>query len=341
MEVTLITETLDPVLGGIPRYNFEISKIKELKNVINFSKTLKNEGLLDKYLNKVYRRKKILKEDKKDLGQILHFTQPEIMFKSNILKGKKVVLTVHDLAVFGTMKVKSLYGRLRGISFRSQFRFAVERADVIMTNSTQTRDELVDILGVDPGKIVVQNLGIDEKFKPKETKKDNVIGYFGGFDRRKRVKKLVEDFIASTFSNDMKLIIYGSDKGDYHTIKEKYKSFSNVIFKDRIPEEKIADTINEFQYFVYPTSYEGFGLPLLECIACGIPSFIYEDGELPAEVRKYALVIKNLDEIKKMEYKELEKDFKSRSEQVKKEFSWDKTRAGTLEQYQKLEAKTI
>ena len=62
MEVILIAETLDPSKGGIPRYNYEISKIKDIKNVVDFSKSLSNEGLSNKLLNKLYRRKKYLKE---------------------------------------------------------------------------------------------------------------------------------------------------------------------------------------------------------------------------------------------------------------------------------------
>ena len=186
MEVTLIAETLDPSKGGIPRYNYEISKIKEIKNVVDFSKSLSNEGLSNKLLNKFYRRKNVLEKNADKLGKVLHFTQPEVMVKTSELRKRKVILTVHDLAVFGTMKVKGVYGSLRGISFRKQFKFAVERADTIMVNSTQTRDELINILKTDPGKIVVDNLGIEEKFKPLEVKKEGIIGYFGGFNRRKR-----------------------------------------------------------------------------------------------------------------------------------------------------------
>ena len=99
---------------------------------------------------------------------------------------RKVILTVHDLAVFGTMKVKEVYVRIKSTLPRKQFKFAVERADTIMVNSTQTRDELINVLKADAGKIVVDNLGIEEKFKPLEVKKEGIIGYFGGFNRRKR-----------------------------------------------------------------------------------------------------------------------------------------------------------
>lgn len=335
MEVTLIAETLDPSKGGIPRYNYEISKIKDIKNVVDFSKSLSNDRLSNKLLNKLYRRKNVLERNADKLGKVLHFTQPEVMVKTKELRKRKVILTVHDLAVFGTMKVKGVYGSLRGMSFRKQFKFAVERADTIMVNSTQTRDELINILKADAGKIVVDNLGIEEKFKPLEVKKEGIIGYFGGFNRRKRVDKLIDDFIASSLNAKLKLVIFGNNE-DYPMLKKKYEKFGSVIFKDKIPEEDIVKVINGFDYFVYPTSYEGFGLPLLECVACGIPSFIYKDAVIPEEVKKYAIEIDKLDDIITKDYKELEKEFTEKAKKVKEEFSWDKCRETLIAEYKKL-----
>ena len=335
MEVTLIAETLDPSKGGIPRYNYEMSKIKEIKNVVDFSKSLSNEGLSNKLLNKLYKRKNVLERNADKLGKVLHFTQPEIMFKSKALENRKIILSVHDLAVFGTMKVKGVYGGLRAASFREQFKFAINRADEIIVNSTQTRDELIEILKTNPGKIVVDSLGIEEKFKPMDVKKEGVIGYFGGFNRRKRVDKLIEDFIASALNNQLKLVIYGNNE-DYPLLKKKYEKFGSVIFKDKIEEAELVKTINGFDYFVYPTSYEGFGLPLLECIACGIPSFTYKDAVIPEEVKKYAIEIEKIDDIATKDYKETQKEFTKKAEEVKKEFSWDKTRQILIAEYAKL-----
>ena len=170
-KVTLVAETLNPDKGGIPRYSYEISKTKGIKNVIEFSKSISNDGIVNKYLNKLYRRKKALGARINDIEKVVHFAQPEVMFKSKILESRKTILTVHDLAVFGTMKIKGLYGVVRGAAFRSQFRFDVDRADIIMANSTQTAEELVSLLNVDRRKIVVDDLGIDSKFRKMNVKK--------------------------------------------------------------------------------------------------------------------------------------------------------------------------
>ena len=335
MAVTLVVEALDPSKGGIPRYSYEISKTKGIKNVIEFSKSISNDGIVNKYLNKLYRRKKALEARINDIEKVVHFAQPEVMFKSKILESRKTILTVHDLAVFGTMKIKGLYGVVRGVAFRSQFRFDVNKADIIMANSTQTAEELVSVLNVDRRKIVVDDLGIDSKFRKMNVKKINAIGYFGGFNRRKRVEKLILDFLGSEIGNKIPLVIYG-DSEDYPKLKAKYEKSPNIIFKGKIPESEIVKTINSFNYFVYPSSYEGFGLPLLEAVACGVPSFVYKDAVIPKEVKKYAVEIEKIDDLLGYDYKKLAQDFNKLSIKAKKEFSWDRNRKILSEQYLKL-----
>ncbi len=63
---------------------------------------------------------------------------------------------------------------------------------------------------------------------------------------------------------------------------------------------------------------------------------MYKDAILPEEVKKYAVEIEKIDDITKTDYKELQKDFSKKAEEVKKEFSWDKTRTILLEEYKKL-----
>ncbi|MCL4399636.1 glycosyltransferase [Candidatus Parvarchaeota archaeon] len=337
MDVTLVVETLDQSEGGIPRYNFEISKIREIKNVIEFRKSIKNERLSDKLLNRAYRRKDILEENRRKIGKIVHFTQPEIMPKTHAIDGKKVVLTVHDLAVFGTMRSRNIYSLLRAALFRKQFRYAIRRADTIIVNSNQTKSEIVKILKVDTYKIKVSNLGVDGKFRPIKTqKKDNIIGYFGGFDKRKRVGKLIRDFLSSRLSDRYSLLIYGPENRAYRSLRNRFSSLGSVKFMGKIPEEDMTKTINKFKYFVSATSYEGFGLPLLEAIACGIPTFIYNDAVIPAEVRPLVKTINRLDDITFYSYGAIKKDFMKKSKIVRKRFSWDKTREVTLSVYRHL-----
>jgi glycosyltransferase involved in cell wall biosynthesis len=334
MEVTLIAETLDPSKGGIPRYNYEISKIKDIKNVVDFSKSLSNDGLSNKLLNKLYRRKNVLERNADKLGKVLHFTQPEVMVKTPELSKRKVVLTVHDLAPLKTIDL--INDRGYDILYKKKFIASIRRADKIIVNSTQTRDELVDMLDITPEKILINTLGVSDKFKKIETKKEGIIGYFGSMSNRKRINKLIEDFIASTLNANFKLVIYGDGSKNNLLLKKRYEKFGSVIFKESIKEEELVKVINSFNYFFYPTVYEGFGLSLIESIACGVPSFIYKDAIIPQEVRKYALEVEKIEEITKYNNIEIEKDFADKSNKIKKEFTWENNRNNLVSEYKKL-----
>ncbi len=333
MRLTFIAETLDPSYGGIPRYCSEISKIREIDNIINFSDFFPNNNITNKLLNKLYKRKKMLEEVSGKLGGMVHFAQPEIMVRSQVLDGKKVILTVHDLAVFGTSRVTNAYGRVRSIVFKSQFKYAINRADIILVNSSQTKQELMRILGVDDKKVFVTNLGISPKLKPMMVKKNNKIGYFGGFNKRKRVEKLILDFLTSKMRQDHELWLYGNPDGEFRRLVKKYGKKQGVVFKGKVKENDVAKTLSSFKYFVFPTSYEGQGLPILEGIACGVPTFIYSDAIVPEEVKKFPKRITDMDDIRLYDYGALRRHFTKESKRVRKLFSWDKTREETLKAY--------
>ena len=337
MEVTLIAETLDPSRGGIPRYNYEISKIKNIKNVIDFSRTFKSGRVLDGWLNYSYKRKRVIERNSDRLGKILHFTQPESFVETKETNKKKIIITVHDLGLFKTKNfINQAYSEGFNLFSKKKFITAIERSDKIIVNSTQTRDELVDILGVTPERILLNPLGVDNKFKKIETKKEGIIGYFGSMTKRKRVDKLIEDFIASAINAKFKLVIYGDGSKNNLLLKKKYEKFGSVIFKESIKEEELVKVINSFDYFFYPTLYEGFGLSLVECIACGVPSFIYKDTIIPEEVRKYALEVESIDGIENYERTKIEKDFAERSNKIKKEFSWENNKDNLVAEYKNL-----
>ncbi|MCW1295711.1 MAG: glycosyltransferase [Candidatus Parvarchaeota archaeon] len=336
MEVTLIAESLDPSKGSASRYGYELSKVKEIKNVVDFSRSLKTSGFLDDWLNKGYRRKKIIERNSANLGKLLHFTQPESFIETRELDKKKIMLTVHDLAPFKTKDFLNQNSAKERVSDKKRFIAAIKMADRIITDSTQTRDEIVDLIGITPEKIAINPLGISDKFKKIDAKKAGIIGYFGSMSNRKRVDKLIEDFIASGISAKFKLVVYGDGSKNNLSLKNKYEKFGSVIFKESIKEEELVKVINSFDYFFYPTLYEGFGLSLAECVACGVPSFIYKDAIIPQEVRKYALEVEKIDDIEKYDKVEIEKDFADKSNKIKKEFTWENNIDNLLKEYKNL-----
>jgi len=84
---------------------------------------------------------------------------------------------------------------------------------------------------------------------------------------------------------NIKFNIYG-DKEYWYENFDKYAP-ANVKFMGFAPEEKIVEIYDSFDVFVFPSLYEGFGLPILEAQARGLPVIIYKYGKIPKEVRKY------------------------------------------------------
>lgn len=332
----MIVEDTDPIKPGSSRYNFELSKIGALRNVLSFSSELSNKGINNKLLNKLYRRKAFLNKHASELGRVLHFTEPEIMFKSKQLNGRKIVLTVHDLAVFGTTEYTNLYWRLRAAAFRRQFVYDTKRADLILVNSSQTKNELIDRLGTDAGKILVTNLGVSSDFKPLRRQVNRVIGYFGGFNPRKRVGRLIEEFRSSKFYRDYELWLAGREDGEYSRLHRMYGNDSKIKFIGGVAEAKLPSLICSFKYLVIPSKYEGFGLPIIESVACGVPTFIYRDAAIPEEVAHYSEKISSLEDIDRIDYSELRGRFLRKSKRVREEFSWERLRTLTLKAYKTL-----
>lgn len=311
MDVALVIGKIDQNEIEKIEYIKNLIKIKNVKYII--STEYKDTNLPD-YIKKRISNEKEIKVD------TIHFIGVEALlnFKLNI-KCKKII-TVFDLKTF---KDESITEKIESVINKKNFKTAIENIDLVIANSTQLRDELIDLINANPANISVINPGI-EKLNNLNLKKDGTIGYFGEFDRYERINKLIDDFISSTLSNKMKLIIYGYTCKNYLGMKQKYEKFGNIIFKEGINENETEKTINKFDYFVYPTEYSGFGLQLLECLSCEIPCFVYEDAKIPEEVIKYTVKIKKIDDIISFNVDELNKNIKEYSKDIKEKFSTEK-----------------
>ena len=311
MDVALVIGKIDQNEIEKIEYIKNLIKIKNVKYII--STEYKDTNLPD-YIKKRISNEKEIKVD------TIHFIGVEALlnFKPDI-KCKKII-TVFDLKTF---KDESITEKIESVINKKNFKTAIENIDLVIANSTQLRDELIDLINANPANISVINPGI-EKLNNLNLKKDGTIGYFGEFDRYERINKLIDDFISSTLSNKMKLIIYGYTCKNYLGMKQKYEKFGNIIFKEGINENETEKTINKFDYFVYPTEYSGFGLQLLECLSCEIPCFVYEDAKIPEEVIKYTVKIKKIDDIISFNVDELNKNIKEYSKDIKEKFSTEK-----------------
>lgn len=200
------------------------------------------------------------------------------------------LLTVHDVI---PVVLEDLYftGIVERIFYRTMYlqsmRASVNRADFINADSECTKHDLIRLFNVLDSKLRVVYLGHDPIFKPIEDSDliDNVLTrhgitrpyiiYSGGFDVRKNLMRLVDawEMIISD-KPDHRLIIVG-EINEYGTkVKDYVKSKAlkdKVMFTGYITDADVVALLNAAELAVYPSLYEGFGLPPVEAMACGTP----------------------------------------------------------------------
>ena len=210
--------------------------------------------------------------------------------------GKKVV-TVHD------MVYKSFPGTVRG---RTKYMLdmglkrSMKRADLIVTDSEFSKKEIVRYFPQHESRIRVVPCGVDtERFHPcteperiPEVKKSLEIEgdyflYVGTIEPRKNLERLITAYAAffkKVGEGSPKLVLAGGkgwlDQGIYSRV-EKLGMTENIIFTKYVPSEDMNPLMCGALAFVFPSLYEGFGMPPLEAMACGVPVLASGEASLP------------------------------------------------------------
>lgn len=341
-DLALVYNNPDPSAGGIPRYAHRILEGLNEREIerkdIDFSEVY-GESIPEKLYNVLFGRKKYIKRKRKDLSDVNHFLQPEIYY--SVSSGTDIV-TVHDLAVIEGLKdIHSFYEAGRKFLLGKRFKKTLREADKFIAVSEQTKKEMLEY-DVDEEDITVIPHGVREKFGYNQdfSDRDNTIGYLGSLNPRKRVGRLLEEWEQAREQENMQdfnLKIGGWGGSKSQELKDKYHGEKNVEFLGRVPEEDIVAYYNSMKALFFPTEYEGFGLPILEALACGTPVFVYEDAEITPEVKELCYKVESVEEAEEIIADINEEEMKKKSEKIKKKFSWDKTLEKTIEVYENVE----
>lgn len=224
---------------------------------------------------------KRLREDRPD---VFHFTDFKSFFP---LKNTKSIVTILDLI---PLLYRKEYWTLRYAEYFPFYLFMLNRArraDQIITISETSKRDLVFYLKIESEKIRVIPLGADERFKPVlpgvcqgvlrkyKLKEYNYFLYVGGYDYRKNIPFLLDAYEKYRKTGNGKIILAGKISGEHkHKLEQdvsnmKYKS--DVIFTDYISTDELVALMNCATAFVFPSLYEGFGLPIIEAMKCNTP----------------------------------------------------------------------
>lgn len=205
-----------------------------------------------------------------------HYTLP-------LRAGRPVVVTIHDATFF---TFPELHASARGTFFRSATRTALRRATRVIVPSAATRDELVRLLQAEPAKLLVAHHGVDPLLfhVPGEQEKDRVqtrlglnsqpyIGFLSVLEPRKNVPALIRGWVLACAGrqNPPALVLAGGAGWDdaVDVALAEVPSHLRVLRPGYLRIPDLPGLLGGAEVVAYPSLGEGFGLPLLEAMACG------------------------------------------------------------------------
>lgn len=229
---------------------------------------------------------------------IIYFPIPEGFLFSSIPQ----VVTVYDLHPIQFSNEVPFY---RNLSFKFRLPYVLRRADAIVTISDNTKRDIVSLLGIVPDKIHVIQCGYDSaRFKPVKYV-DEILGkynlrsmkyvlYVGNIVRHKNIISLIKAFKLSNIP--VPFVICGSKK-DSKYLNEIHATINELGIGDRIILLDYVDVTDlpalycNATLFAFPSLHEGFGIPLLEAMACGAPILTSNTSSMPDVVGDAAIVV--------------------------------------------------
>jgi len=271
-------------------------------------------------------------------------------YSTPVLSPVKTVVTIHDI----TYEVNPKWFRPKErLKMRVLTRIAAGRANHIIAVSEATKKDLVNHYGVTPEKISVIHEASGEEFVPssvdekrireKYQLKGEFFLFVGSFFSRRNLPVLVEAFQNVVKGNsNAELLLVGQDRSypplGLDKLLAKKSLGERVKWVEYVPEADLVSLYNLATAFVYPSSYEGFGLPLLEAMACGTPVITGNSSSLPEVVGDSGILVdpENVEALASamlqvLQNPSLRDNLAKRGMERAKHFSWRKAAKETLE----------
>jgi glycosyltransferase involved in cell wall biosynthesis len=234
-----------------------------------------------------------------DRLDLFHYTDHSL---SILKRTHPVIITVHDIAY---VRFPNLLNKSRRIYKKNILKMSIKKADIIVADSYSTKRDIIEFFNVEEKKIKVVYLGVEYRFRPisnveeyrlRNNLPSKMILNVGTLEPRKNIVALIRAFkkLKGRGLKDYKLVIAGDKGWLYKQIFKEIESNDlqkEVLFLGIVEDEDLPMLYNCADIFVYPSLYEGFGLPPLEAMACGIPVITSNTSSLPEVVGNAGIMV--------------------------------------------------
>lgn len=271
----------------------------------------------------------------------------------------KVINTIYDITYLKypeTMDKKNL------IRIKKDIDYSIKRSDRIVTISENSKKDLIDFLGIRENKIEIIPPAVNQEqysncfsnkqkgfIKQKYGLPDQYVLYMGTLEPRKNIERLIKSFYdlqSQITEPDLYLVIAGKKGWQYETIFQLVKELDlikQVIFTGYVEENDKALVYQMAKVFIFPSLYEGFGMPILEAMAAGVPVVTSNVSSMPEVAGDAALLVNPIETAElvnalkiMLKNEQIRQDYIERGYQQIKRYTWEISVNKLYELYMKL-----
>jgi glycosyltransferase involved in cell wall biosynthesis len=263
-------------------------------------------------------------------------------------ENQRLVVTVHDLAF---LRYPGMFPRAWRVLYRTGLRATVNRADAILTPSRSTAEDLVSSTRADPAKLHVVPLAASlpqgaldaEDVLARLKVRGPYVLSVGTLEPRKNLVRLVRAYRRAAASGIPHALVLAGPLGWHHEplMRElALRGPGEIVMTGALSADDLDAVYRAADAFVYPSLYEGFGLPVLEAMARGVPTIVSSASSLPevagdaaiaVEPRSVRAIARAIERV--LGDVNLAEALASRGRARAERFSWDETARLTLEVY--------
>lgn len=187
------------------------------------------------------------------------------------------ILYIHDLAY---LHHPEWFSKSFGFAYNLLLPRNARNAKKVFTVSEYSKQDIVKNYKLNPNQVEVVYAAASEMFTDLDMEKEDFVLMVSSLDPRKNMKRAIEAFLK--VETDYKLVIIGDKMKSFSNPDlEKFSNEERIVFTGYLSDEELINYYNRAKIFLYPSLFEGFGIPPMEAQKCGCPTIISEISCLP------------------------------------------------------------